>query len=113
MPKTVRTDAHGLLVCGLMVAVLAFAATGCASKVSESPGKLAGLGPEARKIVERVQTQHDLEEVCAGGKEAVKKAVRGATMRLMIAGSVTEPRESGTAAGHHIAARCREINPDY
>lgn len=95
----------------------AFLTATCASlpENGEASG-LAGidaLTPEARGIVLAALADTGLAEVCAGGPPAVREAVRGATVRAMFGGGIDEPRVSGTAAGHFIADRCREINPDY
>lgn len=90
---------------------------GCASlPTGEDASGLAGidkLTPEARTIVTAVIAEAEFAEICAGGPPALREAVRSATVRAMFAGGLEEPRASGTAAGHFLADRCREINPDF
>jgi len=71
------------------------------------------LDGEARMIVQQFLARNDFEAVCQEGVEAVKQNVREAVVSIMFTEGLGNPRESGTVAGHFIADRCREINPDY
>jgi len=68
---------------------------------------------DARRIVEQLLAEYDLPVICEDGVETVKQSVRESVINVMFSKGLSDPRDSGTTAGHFIAERCREINPDY
>jgi len=69
--------------------------------------------PDARRIVDRVLAEHDLAGICAQGVETVKESVRASVIKVMVTDGLSNPRDSGTTAGHFISDRCPALNPDY
>jgi len=95
---------------------------GCASPVEPSAADRADfvslpgverLGGDAQRIVQQFMARNDLEAVCREGVDSVKQNVREAVVSIMFTDGLDSPRRSGTSAGHFIAERCREINPEY
>ena len=106
----------------LLLTGLGWAVGGCASPVEPGEGDRADfaslpgveqLGGDAQRIVQQFIARNDFEDVCREGVDSVKQNVREAVVSIMFTDGLESPRESGTTAGHFIADRCREINPEY
>jgi len=107
---------------GMLIVCLGCMLAGCAGstlppeQTEDAVAGLDGFGgleADARTIVRQVVGANDLDALCGEGVDSVKQSVRQAVINVMFSEGLSDPRQSGTAAGHFIAARCREINPDY